>query len=83
MTRTTTMKPDRNWLLDQVAQMAGEEGPVDPAEDLTLYGIDSIAVMRLVLALEEGGVIVSFDDLAQTPTINGWWALIETRLKMG
>lgn len=83
MTRTTTMKPDRNWLLDQVAQMAGEEGPVDPAEDLTLYGINSIAVMRLVLALEEGGVIVSFDDLAQTPTINGWWALIETRLKMG
>lgn len=76
---TATESLDRDWLVAQIAEMIGEDEPVDPAEALTLYGLDSIAVMRLVLALEERGVIVSFDDLARDPTLNGWWALIEAR----
>lgn len=74
---TTTL--NRDWLLAQVNRMIGEDGPVDPAEDLTLYGIDSIAVMRLILTLEEQGVIVSFDDLARQPTLDGWWSMIAAR----
>lgn len=77
---TTLAEPlDRDWLARQIAGLIGEDEPIDPAESLVLYGLDSIAVMRLVLALEERGVIVSFDDLARDPTLNGWWALIETR----
>ena len=79
MTTTATEPLSRDWLTRQVTGMIGEDEPIAPTESLVLYGLDSIAVMRLVLALEERGVIVSFDDLARDPTLNGWWALIEAR----
>lgn len=79
MTATATEPLDRDWLTRQVSALIGEDEPVDPNESLVLYGLDSIAVMRLVLALEERGVIVSFDDLARDPTLDGWWALIAAR----
>lgn len=77
---TTTAEPlTRDWLARQIVEMIGDDDPIDPAEPLTLYGLDSIAVMRLVLALEERGMTVSFDDLARDPTLNGWWGLIAAR----
>lgn len=76
---TTTTRPDYDWLLAEVQDMADEDETIDPAEDLTLYGIDSVAVMRLTLALEEKGVKLGFEDLARTPTIDAWWALIRAQ----
>ena len=79
MTATATDPLSRDWLTRQITDLIGEDEPIDPAESLVLYGLDSIAVMRLVLALEERGVIVGFDDLARDPTLDGWWALIAAR----
>ncbi|WP_299843647.1 phosphopantetheine-binding protein [uncultured Paracoccus sp.] len=79
MTTIATDPLSRDWLTRQITDLIGEDEPIDPAESLVLYGLDSIAVMRLVLALEERGVIVSFDDLARDPTLDGWWALIAAR----
>lgn len=77
---TDTITLDRDWLIDWANRMVGEDGPVSPDEDLTLYGLDSIAVMRLVLLLEERGIVVSFADLAEQPTIDAWAGLIAARL---
>lgn len=60
--------------------MIEDDEPVAADEDLTLYGLDSMSVMRLILALDEAGVTVSFDELAQHPTLDGWWALIRQRM---
>ncbi|AUH66297.1 phosphopantetheine-binding protein [Paracoccus zhejiangensis] len=79
MTTIATDPLSRDWLTRQITDLIGEDEPIDPAESLVLYGLDSIAVMRLVLALEERGVIVGFDDLARDPTLDGWWALIAAR----
>lgn len=76
-TEPTALNPD--WLHARVAQMIGEEGPIDPDEDLTLYGLDSMGVMRLVMLLEEQGVMLDFDQLLQRPTLNGWHSLIRQR----
>lgn len=38
-----------------------------------------MGVMRLILALDRRGIVQSFDELAQRPTFDGWWALIQHR----
>lgn len=72
---------DRGWLMNRVAGMVDDEGPIDPAEDLTLYGLDSVAVMQLVAELERRGVPVTFEDLAREATVDAWWALIDRRAR--
>lgn len=70
---------DKDWLLAQVAGMIEDEEVIDPAENLTLYGVDSISVMRLVAELERRGIPVKFAELAGNPSVNDWWALIAAR----
>ena len=73
-----TVTLDRDWLAAEVAGIVEDEG-IEPDEDLTLYGLDSMGVMRLAMALEERGIVVPFDDLIAQPTLNAWAALIEAR----
>lgn len=73
----TDLSPE--WLAARVQQMIEDEGPVDPAENLVLYGLDSIAVMTFSSELQQLGVAASFEDLAREPTLAAWWALIATR----
>lgn len=70
---------DADWLESRIAEMIGEDGPIDPDEDLTLYGLDSMGVMRLVMLLEERGVMLEFDELVGQPTLNAWLALVRRR----
>lgn len=78
----STIQPpdlDPDWLQARIHRMLGDEGPIDPDEDLTLYGLDSMAVMRLLLMLEERGVILDFAELLARPTLNAWQELIRRR----
>lgn len=75
----TTLTIDRDWLLTRVNEIIGEEGPVAPEDDLMLYGLDSMGVMRLIMALEEEGITLAFEEMAKRPTIEAWWALIASR----
>ncbi|WP_348769745.1 phosphopantetheine-binding protein [Brucella sp. CMUL 004] len=58
-----------------------DETELDPQENLILYGLDSLQVMKLSAELKERGVAVGFDDLARVPTLAAWWDLIETKQK--
>lgn len=82
MTLTDTPRVDRDWLQVELATIVEEDG-IDPDEDLTLYGLDSMGVMRLAMALEEQGIIVSFDDLIARPTLNAWAELVAGRQEPG
>ncbi|WP_134681711.1 phosphopantetheine-binding protein [Paracoccus ravus] len=70
---------DRDWLIAQVAGMIEDEEDIDPGENLTLYGLDSISVMRLLAELERHGIRLTMLELAHEPSIDAWWALIEPR----
>ena len=55
MSLTVNAQVDREWLAGQVARLVEEDG-IDPDDDLTLYGLDSMGVMRLAMLLEERGI---------------------------
>jgi bifunctional isochorismate lyase/aryl carrier protein len=57
-------------LLDELADSFG------PDDDLIDVGLDSIRLMTLVERWRSGGVRLDFADLAEQPTVNGWWALM-------
>jgi len=79
VTVTTTEATDFDWLETRVSKLIEDEGPIDPAESLIYYGLDSLRVMKLAAELKERGITVSFEDLAKDPTLNAWSALIDAR----
>ena len=68
------------WLAARVAAMIEDDCEIEPAENLVLYGLDSIAVMTFSSELKQIGVEASFEELAREPTLQNWWALIAARL---
>lgn len=71
--------PSREWLESRVLQLIEDETEIDPAENLILYGLDSLQVMKLASELKELGIVVGFDELARVPTLDAWWLLIEQK----
>ncbi|RMI28194.1 non-ribosomal peptide synthetase [Nocardia stercoris] len=49
---------------------------LDPHEDLTLRGLDSISAMRLAGQWRRAGAAVRFVDLLERPTLSDWIALV-------
>lgn len=72
----------RAWLEARIRSLVEEEGEIDPDENLVMYGLESIAVMKLVRELADLGVALSFEDLAKEPTLGAWWDLIERRRRI-
>ncbi|MGS4991791.1 isochorismatase family protein [Roseibium sp. RP-7] len=72
-------EPMRDWLHSRVLELIEDDADLDPEENLIFYGLDSIQVMKLASELKERGIVVGFDELARVPTLNGWWALIESK----
>jgi aryl carrier-like protein len=64
------------------AQVAGLVGmapeEVDMEEELMLLGLDSIRMMSLITDWRAAGIEVTFEDLAERPTL-GEWAELLTR----
>ena len=61
----------------------GDVAAFDPDEELMDFGLDSIQMMNFVTQWREQGVEVSFAELAQAGSLNGWWALINQRQTAG
>ena len=76
---TTKTDLSRDWLATRVQQMIEDDCDIDPAENLVLYGLDSIAVMTFSSELKQQGIEISFEELACEPTLVAWWALISAR----
>lgn len=74
----TQLSPE--WLAARVTAMIEDDCEIEPAENLVLYGLDSIAVMTFSSELKQIGIEASFEELAREPTLQSWWVLIESRL---
>ena len=74
----TDLSPE--WLAARVQRMIEDDCEIEPAENLVLYGLDSIAVMTFSAELQQMGVEASFEELAREPSLDNWWALISSRL---
>lgn len=70
----------RDWLLGQVAgYLQISVNDIDANENLMDYGLDSIQVMSLIAHWEKLGVTLRFEELAEQPSLNAWWKLIEKK----
>ncbi len=45
-------------------------------------GLDSLRIMTLIGKWRKHGVTLTFVELAQLKSFQGWWELIETRLQL-
>lgn len=77
------IKNDVQWtyekLLERIAgfiRLPSDE--IDCDESLIDYGLDSIRVMNLVGEWRNQNIEISFQQLAENPTINGWWQLLQS-----
>ncbi|OOE74521.1 isochorismatase family protein [Salinivibrio sp. ML290] len=65
-------------LLARIAKLVDEEEDAfDPDENLIDYGLDSVQIMALITEWRKHGVEINFVQLAETPTFNHWWMLLE------
>lgn len=64
------LRADVAELLAEPADAIGDE------ENLLDRGLDSIRLMTLVERWRQDGVETSFLDLADAPTLAGWWSLL-------
>jgi bifunctional isochorismate lyase/aryl carrier protein len=75
--RTTGLPSSAEELQAQIADVLDE--PADsfgPDDDLMDVGLDSIRLMTLVERWRSDGVRLGFVELADQPTVHGWWALL-------
>lgn len=63
-----------------LALIDASEEDFDADGDLIDFGLDSMQVFELVSKWQEEGIPVSFMDIAQEPTLNGWWRVLSARI---
>lgn len=70
------------WQLrDLVADLANlDMSGVADDDNLFDVGVESISVMKLVSRIRRFGIDVSAEDLADDPTLGGWWQRISGQL---
>ena len=71
---------NRDWLAQHVRALIKCDEEIAPDENLILYGLDSLTMMKLVAQLGQIGVTLSVAELTKNLTLAGWWRLIEGRL---
>lgn len=76
----TKSQVSRDWLTTRLQDLIEEDCKIEPAENLVLYGLDSIAVMTFSAELKRLGIEIAFEELAREPTLDHWWGLIASRL---
>lgn len=77
--------PEATLTLEDVRKEVADllyEDPADLADhdDLIDWGLDSVRIMTLVEKWRKQGVQVAFADLAESPTLAEWWAVLQPRL---
>ncbi|MDL4817065.1 non-ribosomal peptide synthetase [Actinomadura opuntiae] len=70
----------REELHAALTDVLGEDA--EPGDNLIELGMDSIRLMQLTGRLRRRGVEVRFAELAERPTLAGWWDLLAERGQM-
>ena len=52
---------------------------LDADDNLIDYGLNSMQLMQLMESWTQGGIELHFVDLAETPTLNAWWKILQSR----
>lgn len=52
---------------------------IDPDENLSYFGLDSIRLMSLLEQWRNSGAQIQFLDLAEKTTLNEWWQLVQEK----
>lgn len=73
MTETLTLDRVRAEVAELLYQ---DPDDVTDTEDLVESGMDSIRIITLLERWREAGVRISFVELAESPTVAAWWALL-------
>lgn len=71
-------------LRENVADLLQEQ-PSNIGEDdhlIEYWGLDSIRIMSLAERLRREGIDISFVEMAELPTLAGWWGLLSNRLSL-
>lgn len=71
-------------LRENVADLLQEQ-PSNIGEDdhlIEYWGLDSIRIMSLAERLRREGLDISFVEMAELPTLAGWWGLLSNRLSL-
>jgi bifunctional isochorismate lyase/aryl carrier protein len=66
-------------LIADCMELGPDEVPAHD-EDLVDHGLHSVAIMSFVSRCHEQGIPVEFADLARTPTVDGWWEAINSKV---
>jgi bifunctional isochorismate lyase / aryl carrier protein len=86
VTTTAALVPEtntltRSWLTQRVQTLLEMPAqPIDPEENLILYGLDSLRIMQFAAELKQRDITLGFEALGQQPSLNNWWRLIEAQL---
>lgn len=74
----------KNSLRAQIMPLIEDADELDDDDNLMDFGLDSVAVMRLMSTWQKQGIDVTFVDLAKSPSINGFWHIVSkaTALKV-
>ncbi|MDA3630612.1 phosphopantetheine-binding protein [Saccharopolyspora oryzae] len=67
---------------EQVAELLYED-PAELTDDENLmdWGLDSVRIMTLVEKWRRLGVQITFADLAERPTLEDWWTVLEPKVR--
>lgn len=78
--RTTQKKLTRESMHADIAQILSlTRDEIDPDENLSYMGLDSIRLMSLLEQWRNQGAQIQFVDLAEKTTLNEWWQLVEEK----
>lgn len=62
---------------DIAAQLYLEPEELSETANLFDEGMDSVGLLELLARWREHGAEVSFTDLAEAPTLQAWWTMLE------
>lgn len=73
--------PLKAWLMSRVLELIHKEADedFDMDENLILYGLDSLRIMRIAEELRQRGIEISLEELGRTPILSNWIKLVEGR----
>lgn len=70
-----------NSLRQDIATITEQDiDDIEIDEPLMFLGLDSIRAMNLIDRWKNQGIDISFAELAEQPTLENWWSIIETKL---